>query len=291
MPAAEVDIDVDLVRDLLQHQHPDLADLPIVELANGWDNVIYRLGDQLTVRLPRREMAAALVLAEQRWLPVLAERLPLPIPAPVRIGRPAGTYPWSWSVCPWLPGQAAGARPPADRRAAARTLGAFLAALHEAAPRDAPQNPFRGGRLDERDAVTRERIASVADLVDVDAVTSAWEVHLGVPTWSHPPVWIHGDLHPANLLVEDGELSSVIDFGDLTAGDPATDLAVAWMLFDADERVVFRSAAGAVDGDTWRRARGWALSLATVYVAFSADHPVLAAVGRRTIDAVLTELA
>lgn len=289
MPAAEVVIDVDLVRRLLRSQHPDLADLPIVELTNGWDNAIYRLGDELTVRLPRRSLAADLVRNEQRWLPMLADRLPLPIPAPVRAGEPEGDYPWAWSVCPWFAGDVAGASPPRDLRSAAAVLGGFLAALHRPAPEEAPDNRFRGGPLDERDESTLDRIAGIADLVDVDVVRSVWRAHVGLPPWTGEPRWLHGDLHPANLVVRDGELAAVIDFGDLTSGDPATDLAVAWMLFASGARTVLRAAAGEVDDATWARARGWALSFAVIYVAFSADHPVLAAVGRRTLDEVIAD--
>ena len=291
MPAAEVAVDADLVRRLLRAQHPDLADLPVVELANGWDNVMFRLGDDLTVRLPRRAQAVDLVRNEQRWLPSLAGRLPLPIPAPVRHGGPGEGYPWPWSICPRMPGAVAGHRPEGDRLGHARDLGAFLAALHRPAPPDAPENPVRGGRLDDRDGLTQEHFMAVADVIDAPAAVDAWEHHLGLPVWRGVPLWLHGDLHPANGLVADGAGSAIIDFGDLTAGDPATDLAVAWMCLPAPVRPAFRVAAAVTDDDTWARARGWALSLAAVYVAFSADHPVLFQVGLTTIEEILHELA
>lgn len=289
MPAAEVDVDEDLVHALLAAQHSDLSPLPLRLLAHGWDNVSYRLGTDLVVRLPRREVAAVLMEHEQRWLPILAPRLPLPIPAPVRIGRPQGAYPWSWSVVPWRPGRIAASTALADPAAEARRLGAFTAALHRPAPADAPVNPVRGGPLRERAVALEERLERLATVVDTAAVQRRWEGSVASAPWSGPPLWLHGDLHTANLLVDDGALSAVIDFGDITGGDPATDLAVAWMLFEPDDRVTFRQACGTSDDDTWRRARGWALHFALAYLAHSADNPLMAAIGRHTLDAVLAD--
>ena len=290
MPAAEIDVDPPLVRRLLAEQFPDLADLPLAPLANGWDNAVLRLGDDLVVRLPRRAMAAGLVEHEQRWLPELAAfGLPLAVPTPLRCGRPsaAAGYPWAWSVCPWLDGEVAATRPPADLGEAATTLGAFVRALHRPAPGDAPPNPYRGVPLAERDQVLRERVVLLGDLIDGPAVLARWEHLAGAPRWSGPPVWLHGDLHPANLLVHDGRLHAVIDFGDLTAGDPASDLFVAWQLFPEDGlRARFRDAVGGVDGDTWRRAEAWALLMAVSYLANSADNPLIAGIGRRTLTAL-----
>ena len=286
MPAAEVDVGPELLRMLLAEQHPDLAGEPVTVLANGWDNVVFRVGGDLLARLPRRELGARLVGYEQRWLPVLAPQLPLPIPAPVRTGQPGLGYPWPWSIVPYLPGQVAADTPPADPAAAAASLGGFLAALHTPAPPDAPDNPFRGVPLADRTDTVMQNLAAVADQVDARAARRAWAVALAAPRWRQPPVWVHGDLHPANILVDRGQLSGVIDFGDLTAGDPAADLSVAWMLLPADCHQVFRDSAGASDA-SWARATGWALALGLVYLAHSADNPQLAAVGRRTLRAVL----
>jgi aminoglycoside phosphotransferase (APT) family kinase protein len=176
-----------------------------------------------------------------------------------------------------------------DPREAAATLGRFAGALHQPAPPDAPANPFRGVPLRDRAAVVLERIEAIADVIDVTAVRSSWDGLLATPEWTGPPVWLHGDLHPLNVLVDDGQPSAVIDFGDLTAGDPATDLSLAWMMFPPRERDVFRDAAGVVDDHTWRRARGWALALALAYLANSADNPLLARIGERTIAAVLAD--
>ena len=286
-PAAEVEVDESLVRALLAEQHPDLADLPLKPLASGWDNAIFRLGDDFVVRLPRRQLAAALIEHEQRWLRELAPRLPLPIPVAVREGMPTETYPWAWSVCRWFPGTVAATTPLEDDEADALVLGEFVRAMHEPAPPDAPENPFRGVPLAERDEIMRERLDQLGDVLDRDKVILSWEDALTLPPWRGPALWLHGDLHPFNLLVHRGRLSAVIDFGDLTSGDPATDLAVAWMLFPARIRPVFRGAAGDVDDDTWARARGWALSLGVAYIANSADNSAFATLARRTIDAAL----
>lgn len=280
MPAAEVDVSAGLVRRLLVSQHPDLAGLPIVELANGWDNVIYRLGDDYTVRLPRREMAARLIDHEQRVLPTLAERLPIPVPAPVRVGRPEFDYPWSWSVNPWIPGTIAATTPLADTTREAQRLGEFMSALHVEAPDDSPPNPYRGQFIGDNTEINLER-ASQLDWGD-DMLTR-WSELVDIEPWPHDPVWIHGDLHPANVLVEGGVLSGVIDFGDVCAGDPATDLSIAWSLFDADDREVFRDASStglhAVDEATWQRAEAWSLHFAVVYTLHSADNPIMGAIG------------
>lgn len=284
MPAAEVEVSAELVRRLLADQHPDLAHLPVEVMANGWDNVMCRVGDELVARLPRREMAVRFLVHEQRWLPVLGPRLPLPVPAPVRIGRPGLGYPWPWSIVPYLPGQVAAHSPARD---AAVGLGRFLAALHTPAASDAPANPVRGVPLAVRAATLAENLDAVAHLVDRGAVIRVWEAALAAPAWDGPPVWLHGDLHPANILVHEGRVSAVIDFGDITSGDPATDLSVAWMLLSPEERDAFRVAYGAADEGRWVRARGWALALSLVFLAHSADNPLLARIGRRTIDAVL----
>jgi aminoglycoside phosphotransferase (APT) family kinase protein len=288
-PPAEVAIDAALVQALLADQHPDLAGLELVELATGWDNVNYRLGEVYTVRLPRRSMSAVLVEHEQRWLPVLAPRLPLPIPAPVRVGRPALGYPWSWSLCPWLPGVPAATAVFADPIDAAQQVGAFLAALHTPAPADAPDNPYRGGPLTERSSHMHARIDQLADLVDGVTVRKMWDAAVGAPAWNREPVWLHGDVHPANVLVERGRVAAILDFGDITGGDPASDLAAAWMLFPSGARPAFRAAVGDHDDDTWTRARGWALFLAIAIIANSADNPTMARIGRDTLDRVLEE--
>jgi aminoglycoside phosphotransferase (APT) family kinase protein len=288
MPAAEVAIDDGLVRGLLAAQHPDLADLPLRAVGSGWDNAIFRLGDDLAVRLPRRAMAADLVRHELRWLPLLARLLPLPVPVPLRAGVATSAYPFDWSVCAWIDGVSALVTPPDDLHAAAHALGAFLAAMHQPAPADAPFNPYRGIPLAGRVEAMGVNLARLGAMVDSDAVRAAFADALAVPPWSPAPVWLHGDVHPGNLLVRDGALAGVIDFGDICAGDPASDFAVAWMMFPPAVRPVFGDAAG-VDDETWARARGWALALGVAIMANSSDNPPYAMLGRRTLDAVLAK--
>jgi aminoglycoside phosphotransferase (APT) family kinase protein len=288
-PAAEIDVTPDLVRRLLHEQHPDLATRRLRRVARGWDNDIYRLGDDLSVRLPRRLAGAALILHEQRWLPELADGLPLPVPVPVRTGVPGPGYPWAWSVCAWLPGAEIEVAPPADWADAADRLGGFLAAVHRPAPPEAPANPYRGVPLDARSASFAAGLDLLDATVDRSPLMDAWHRASEAADWDGPPVWLHGDIHPRNVLVDGGRLSAVIDFGDLTAGDPASDLAVAWMLFPAHLRPLFRRACGArrpVDDALWERARGWALVLG---VAMSNGDDRVAAIGRRTLAAVLAD--
>ncbi len=280
----------ELAAALVGHQHPDLAG-PVRLVASGWDNAVFRLGEQLCVRLPRRQLGADLVAHELRWLPELAPRLPLAVPTPVRAGAPALGYPWAWTICRWIPGDTALQRRPADAWAAADALGRFLAGLHRPAPADAPANPYRGVPLADRAGTFDERLGQLpSDLaLDVALVRRVWDGALAVEQWAGPPIWLHGDLHPGNLVVGDGRLVGVIDFGDLTAGDPATDLAVAWMLLPPEARPWFREAAGGADDATWARARGWALNLAVALLAHSSDDPPMARLGRRTVDAVLAD--
>jgi aminoglycoside phosphotransferase (APT) family kinase protein len=289
MPAAEVDLDEALVRTLLEEQHADLAALALEPLANGWDNVLFRLGDDLVVRLPRRAAAVPLVEHEQRWLPELAPLLPLPIPTPVRIGRPSPGYPWPWTVVPWIAGRSALESPLDDLGAAAVALGGFQRALHRPAPADAPRSRVRGVPLAQRDALTLGSIDALEGEVDTDAMRVLWAHLRDTPVWDGPPVWVHGDMHPGNLVVDDGRLVGVLDLGDLNGGDPASDLAVVWMLLPHEHRAAFRAAAGAEDEHLWTRARGWALALGLVILANSRDNPPYAALARQTLDAVLSD--
>lgn len=287
-PAAEVDIDDVLVRRLLEAQHPDLAELPLAAVDAGWDNAMFRLGKNLAVRLPRRAVSAELVAHEQQWLGVLAPRLPAAVPAPLRIGGAGSGFPWSWSVVPWLPGEPADVEP--LQASQGRPLARFLAALHQPAPDEAPVNPVRGVPLAERRDVVAARLERLATATPhiTEVVHSAWRAALAAPA-DFEMCWIHGDLHPRNVLAANGELTAVIDWGDICRGDPATDLAAVWTLLnDIGARREAIAAYGRVPPGTWLRALGWAVSFGTVLLETGlADHPRHAQIGRdvlRRID-------
>lgn len=293
-PPAEFNIDSYLVRALLREQHADLASLTVVDAGEGWDNRLFRLGENLAVRLPRRAASVVLIEQEQRWLPQLSTRLPLPVPVPVRIGRPGCGYPWPWSVVAWLPGKSA-LLASYDSTLMALDLGHFLNGLHQPAPDDAPLNPWRGIALAGRDQAFRKHLQQLAGCIDEDAAIRLWDRALSTPPWSGPPLWIHGDLHPGNLLVAHGRLTAVIDFGDLAAGDPATDLAVMWMFLPAEVRSAFLSAArgpfNPCNEHTRVRARGWALALGLSWLSTSRNDEAMRAIGYATIAAVLNDTA
>ncbi|MFE2110114.1 phosphotransferase [Kitasatospora sp. NPDC059463] len=264
MTNTEIEVTAELVRDLLRDQHPDLADRPVRFGARGWDNQLWRLGDDLAVRLPwATESADALLRKEHTWLPVLAPGLPLPVPVPQRLGEPSERFPRPWTVTTWLAGTPADRAPVTRAAEAADALAAFLSALHRPAPDGAPAGRDRGGPLaDYAEGFARALAAATGfGLVpDPDAVRAVWEDAVAAPGWTGPPLWLHGDLHPANVLTSDGTVCGVVDFGDLCAGDPACDLAAAWMLLPdgAADRLLdaYRPAA---DPAARRRARGWAV--------------------------------
>jgi aminoglycoside phosphotransferase (APT) family kinase protein len=294
MHSDEVDTDVSLVGRLLAAQFPQWADLPIEPVRSaGTDNALYRLGEDMVVRLPRIHWATGQVDKEQRWLPRLAPHLPLAIPVPLAMGAPAEGYPWHWSVYRWLAGETATVERVADLRQAATDLARFIAALQRidptGGPPPGPNNSHRGEPLATRDAQTRAAIASLHGMLDAGAVTAAWEAALAAPTWQGPPVWIHGDLQAGNLLARQGRLSAVIDFGCLGVGDPACDLQVAWNFLSAETRDVFRAALQ-VDAATWARGRGWALSVGLIALPYYQNtNPILAGISRHAIDEVLAD--
>lgn len=287
MPAAEVHVDSGLVRRLLGAQFPQWAELELTPFPSpGWDNALFRVGDDLLARLPRRLLGAELVPKEHRWLPELAPHLPFPVPVPLGRGVPGEGYPWHWSVCPWLDGDSAAVVAVTDPGGLASDLGSFMAALHRPGPADGPRSAWRGIPLSERDEATHATLAALSDSVDVPRARRAWEEALAAPGWPGPDVWVHGDLHPANLLVRRGRLSAVLDFGDLVVGDPATDLVVAWMLLPAGAHPLLQEAAGA-DEATWARGRGWAVTLGLAMMANSADNPLIEGIGRRALERAL----
>jgi len=276
-------IDVALVRRLVAEQFPQWAgQLVTPVLPGGWDNRTFRLGDTMLVRLPSAAGYAASVAKEQHWLPALAPHLPLPIPVPLAQGTPGAGFPWPWSVYGWLDGADAGTGRIDDLTTFATDLAAFLTALQDVDATDGPlpgaHNWYRGAPLDHYDAESRRAISALGDAVDGRAATRAWEAALST-TWQRPPRWFHGDVAVGNLLVRDGRLAGVLDFGTCGVGDPACDLVIAWTLLDGESRASFRAGLE-LDEDTWARGRGWALWKAlivraglTATNAAQAQHP------------------
>jgi aminoglycoside phosphotransferase (APT) family kinase protein len=283
----------DLVRALLRDQHPDLAGLELRDVAGGWDNQQWRLGTDLAVRLPRTERAPTLLRTEQKWLPVLADRLPLPTPIPVRIGEPSALFEHTWTITRWVDGEPADHAPITDADAA-DTLAGFLRALHQRAPADAPANPTRGIPL----AGMRDGFTSSSHVMadDTSAAQEVWEKALAAPAWHGAPTWLHGDLHPANVIVRHGTLAGVIDFGELCAGDPATDLSAAWILLPVGTASRFFDTYQDADEATVARARGWAVLRALHLISIGRNgrlglpggKPTWEPAGRAALERALT---
>jgi len=295
MHANEQAIDVALVRRLIASQFPQWAHLDLTPVASaGTDNSLYRLCDEMVVRFPRVPTAVPQVEKEQRWLPQLASALPIAIPAPLAKGAPGEGFPWAWSVYRWLPGNNAMAAPVADKREAARALAEFIGTLRQIDPTGGPEpgahNSGRGVPLATRDGGVRRSLEALR--VDLDARTleaaaAEWQAAIDAPAWNRPGMWIHGDLHGGNMLVDGGRLSAVIDWGCLGVGDPACDLMVAWTFLDAPAREVFRAALD-VDDSAWARSRGWALSMALIALPYYRDtNPGLVAISNAILKEVL----
>jgi aminoglycoside phosphotransferase (APT) family kinase protein len=267
MHADQIDTDVALVRRLLAAQFPRWANLPVTPVASyGTDHDIYRLGEHLAARLPRIGWATAQAAKEAEWLPRLAPHLPLAVPQPRAMGRPGAGYPYHWSVCAWLPGDNAdGTLTDLDR--AADDLAAFVRALRAADTTGAPERP---GRLADDDETLRRCVDQLGDRIDGAATLRLWAAALEAPEWSGPGVWVHADLLPGNLLVVDGRLSAVIDFGGLGLGDPARDLHAAWNVFTGSSRRRYRDGVAADDA-TWLRGQGWTLLQAVVALPYYWD--------------------
>ena len=275
MKRTEAEPTAELVRALLRDQHPDLADRSLALGARGWDNQLWRLGDDLVVRLPwQTDEADDLLLKEHAWLPVLAPLLPLPVPVPQRLGQPTERFPHPWVITTWVPGDPAD-RAPIVSGSEATVLADFLTALNQAAPPAAPEGRGRGENLAQITASVESQLHALPALVtsagggqnvvvDVNAIRAIWAEALAAPLWKGPRMWLHGDLHPANVLTANGNLCGVVDFGDLCAGDPALDLASCWILLPDTEAINRFQAASplASDASTWRRARGWAIGRA-----------------------------
>ncbi|MET7424015.1 aminoglycoside phosphotransferase family protein [Dactylosporangium sp. NPDC005555] len=286
-------VDVGVVRRLVAGQFPQWAGLPVRPVdRSGWDNQTFRLGEHLSVRLPTAGEYAQAVQKEHRWLRELAPQVPLPIPTPLALGSPGAGFGFHWSVYEWIPGEPAGLSSIDDLTEFAVGLAGFLVALRHADPAGGPapglHNWFRGGPLQVYDAQTRRAIDVLDGLVPRDTVTAVWEAALRAP-WNGNPVWFHGDVATGNLLVREGRLAAVIDFGTCGVGDPACDVVIAWTLLSGPSRAAFREALD-TDAGTWARGRGWALWKALIVYAGALDNdPATAADTRRVIDEILTE--
>jgi aminoglycoside phosphotransferase (APT) family kinase protein len=292
--ADQIDSDELLVRRLLAGQFPRWANLPVAAVPSfGTENAIYRLGDEMAVRLPYRPVKDDQLKKLDRWLPRLAPHLPLSIPEPLARGAPSKEYPAAWSIVRWLDGEEARLERLAEPVEAARQLAAFVRALTATdttgGPAPGTHNFWRGVPLAARDKMTRKRIEDSEGLVDTEALVRAWEQDLGAPVWDRPPTWLHGDLAPDNMLVTDGRLNAVIDWGGLGVGDPATELLPAWNLFRGTSREAYRKALG-FDDATWARGRGLALSTAIVALPYYVDTiPVRAKRAKAVIREVLAD--
>lgn len=289
----KVNIDAALVRRLIATQFPRWKDLAIRPVDfGGWDNRTFHLGDGMTVRLPSAAAYSLQVEKEHRWLPRLAPQLTLPIPVPLAMGVPAENYPWHWSVYRWIEGETATRERIASLSRFAADLAEFLAALQRidasGGPAPGQHNFFRGGPLNVYDGEARQAIAVLDGKIDTDAASAVWEAALAA-TWHGAPVWFHGDVSWGNLLVRQGRLSAVIDFGTSGVGDPACDLAIAWTLFKGKSRKAFRAGLAA-DEAMWARGRGWTLWKALITAAGHIDvNPVEVEKSRYVIDEVLAD--
>nr|NLI49247.1 aminoglycoside phosphotransferase family protein [Propionibacterium sp.] len=283
----------ELVRELLSDQCPDLADLELQPFAHGWDNEMFRLGDTLLARFPRREATAVLLEHEARWLPTLANHLTTWTPRPIFVGRPTSAFPWTWTIAPFLAARAAAAVPVPERTPAAEDLADFFGSLHLAAPLGAPVNPVRGMALDQPAIHARvlERLAREGGRSG--ALAERWHAWSRAPEWEGPDVWLHGDAHALNVLLTDtGRLAGVVDWGDITSGDPACDLAAGWLIFDEEGRRRFVARCSlnpAYDEHVWARARAWALQLGLILAQQADDQPLLRATGELALANVLAE--
>jgi len=283
-PESDFEVSERVVRSLVRDQFPDLGDRALLHVADGFDNTLWRLGDDLVVRLPRRQAGVALLENEVRWLPELAPRLPLATSVPVYVGRASDEYPHLWVITRWFEGEPLDTAPLNHPDQTARVFAQFLRALHQPAPHDAPVNHVRGVALVARADAFEERLASLRALVDVARLRRVWDAAIDAASWSLPPVWIHGDPHPANLIALEGELCAVVDFGDMCAGDPASDLATAWMLLPEESLELFLESYAYHDVDLVTRALGWAVLFGLFFLEIGLGaRPTYRAVGLATL--------
>lgn len=295
MHANEYAIDSNLARRLVLQQMPELAHLPVERVvSDGTDNAMFRLGNDMCLRLPRILSAQAQLKKEQTWLPKFAE-LSLSVPRVLAIGEPIQDYPSTWSLCDWIEGKSVVSAALSDLNQAAKDLAKFITELRNidttGAPLAGPHNQYRGVQLAQRDQPTRHAIVELSDLYSVQDIIQVWDEALALPHWTASPVWCHGDIHAGNLVTREGRLVAVIDFGLMGVGDPAVDLIVTWSLLDEESRDIFRDSMS-VDKSTWQRGRGWAFSIALVALAYyRSTNRYLSDMSMRVIDAILKDAA
>lgn len=289
----EVDIDIAIVQNLVASQFPQFSKLNIKPVTgSGTDNVMFRLGNDMSIRLPRKSDAEQAIIKECTWLPKLAPYLPLSIPKPLTQGKASENYPFTWSICRWHEGQNASLDQIACPNQMAKGLADFITALQRIDTKGGPlpTHPLnRGVPLAVRNEITRASIKELDSMIDSQTATAVWEDALKLPVWQNPPVWIHGDLHYGNLLACKGKLTTIIDFGAMRIGDPACDLMTAWNLFDDGIRKTYRQALN-VDEATWLRGRAWALSVAVHALSYYKDtNPFFANLSLCTINEVVSD--
>ena len=286
MHQGEIEINTSLVRQLLTEQFPHLVERTITLVqSTGTVNAIYRLGDDLYVRLPRLAKWADSLKREWHWLPRIAPHVSLAIPQPVARGKPTMIFPFPWALYRWIEGASYQDDLVNNERQAAHDLADFILELRHINMQGAP----RGGRapLPELDAATRSAIGASREVIDTEAVLEIWSRALQAPAWNGKPVWIHGDLLKSNLLVNAGQLCAIIDFGGVGIGDPATDIVAAWAVFNQDGREVFRQALD-VNDDTWHRARGYALHQAVLIIPYYREtNPQFVTMAKRTVNELI----
>jgi aminoglycoside phosphotransferase (APT) family kinase protein len=285
-------ISTEMVRRLVKQQFPQWGDMPIVAVVpGGWDNRTFRLGNDMLVRMPSAAAYAPQAEKEHQWLPRLAPFLPLPIPTPLALGAPSRDYPWQWSILSWIEGQAASLDLIHNLVSFARALAQFLTAFQRAPAAGGPvpgqSNFYRGGAIQIYEAETVEAINAISGQIDASAALSIWHKAIA-SSWQREPVWLHGDLALSNLIVRDGCLAGVIDFGNMAIGDPACDLTIAWTAFDEASRENFRATLQ-LDENTWARAKGWALWKAAITVADPNTNQHLASTAWRTINEIISD--
>jgi aminoglycoside phosphotransferase (APT) family kinase protein len=286
----ELEIDESLVYSLLKYQRPEWANLPLKRISSsGTDNALFRLGSQYIVRLPRIDWATESINKEYQWLPKISQFLKIPISEPLFKGNPDKIYPWHWLILKWNEGHNPHFEKENEYELLAKDLACFLNEIHRIKLTNGPYSR-RGIPLKEMDYETQNAISQLAEEIDIPLVTSLWNELISIPAWNQKPVWVHGDFLPGNILVENNRLNAVIDFSDVGIGDPACDLVIGWSLLNSHSRQKFKENLENIDGHTWERGKGWALSIAFIMLPYYKNsNPTLASLARRMIKNVLDD--